>query len=86
MSIHEGDMRPWLASIATIVSWMLVGATPVTAGYWNYGCKGGLGDTALTFDRNTFLIMPKALATGGIAGLAKAISSPSTPTTIIPVS
>jgi hypothetical protein len=65
---------------------MLVGATPVTAGYWNYGCKGGLGDTALTFDRNTFLIMPKALATGGIAGLAKAISSPSTPTTIIPVS
>jgi hypothetical protein len=71
MSIHEGDMRPWLASIATIVSWMLVGATPATADYWNYGCKGNLGDTALTFDRNTFLIMPKALATGDIAGLAK---------------
>ena len=71
MSIHEGDMKPWLASIAAIVSWMLVGATPATAGYWNYGCKGSLGDTALTFDRNTFLIMPKALATGDIAGLAK---------------
>jgi hypothetical protein len=70
MSIHEGDMRPWLASIATIVSWMLVGATPATAGYWNYGCKGNLCDTALTL-RNTFLIMPKALATGDIAGLAK---------------
>jgi hypothetical protein len=71
MSIHEGDMRPSLASIATIVSWMLAAATPATAGYWNYGCKGSLGDTVLTFDRNTFLIMPKALATGDIAGLAK---------------
>jgi hypothetical protein len=71
MSIHEGDMRHWFAAIAMIVSWMLVGAAPATAGYWNYGCKGSLGDTALTFDRNTFLIMPKALATGDIAGLAK---------------
>jgi hypothetical protein len=70
MSIHEGDMRPWLGCAATI-AWMLAAATPATAGYWNYGCKGSLGDTAFTFDRNTFLIMPKALATGDIAGLAK---------------
>ena len=64
-------MRPWLSCAATIAWWMLVAATPATAGYWNYGRKGSLGDTPLTFDRNTFLIMPKALATGGIAGLAK---------------
>jgi hypothetical protein len=70
MSIHEGDMRPRLGCAATI-AWMLAAATPATAGYWNYGCKGSLGDTAFTFDRNTFLIMPKALATGDIAGLAK---------------
>jgi hypothetical protein len=33
--------------------------------------QGQPRDTAFTFDRNTFLIMPKALATGDIAGLAK---------------
>jgi hypothetical protein len=32
--------------------------------------QGSLGDTALVFDRNTFLIMPKQLASGDIAGLA----------------
>ena len=46
-------------------------AAPASAGYWNYGCKGLLGDTALVFDRNTFLIMPKPLATGDMAGLVK---------------
>lgn len=46
-------------------------ATPASAGYWNYGCKGMLGDTALVFDRNTFLIMPQPLATGDIGGLVK---------------
>ena len=71
MSIHEGDMRPSLASIATIVSWMLAAATPATAGYWNYGCKGNLGGSAYVFDRNSFLIMPKPLAEGDIAGLVK---------------
>ena len=46
-------------------------AGPATAGYWNYGCKGVVGDTALVFDRNTFLIMPKQVASGDIGGLAK---------------
>jgi len=50
---------------------MLAAIAPATAGYWNYGCKGSVGDTAYLFDRNAFLIMPKALAKGDIAGLAK---------------
>ena len=64
-------MRLWFASAATIACWILVGATPAPAGYWNYGCKGSVGDSAVTFDRNTFPIMPKALAKGDIAGLVK---------------
>jgi hypothetical protein len=47
----------------------MLAVTPVSAGYWNYGCKGSVGDTTVTFDRNAFLIMPKALAKGDIAGL-----------------
>jgi hypothetical protein len=43
--------------------------TPAPAGYWNYGCKGSVGDTAVMFDRNTFLIIPKRLARGEVAGL-----------------
>jgi len=49
----------------------LATATSASAGYWNYGCKGSLGDTAIVFDRNAFLIMPKQLASGEIAGLMK---------------
>ena len=56
---------------ATIACGMLAGATPAPAGFWNYGCKGGLGDTALMFDRNTFLIMPGELARGDIAGMTR---------------
>ena len=38
----------------------LCAANPAKAGYWNYGCKGKLDDTtAVLFDRNTFLIMPR---------------------------
>jgi hypothetical protein len=33
MSIHEGDMRPWPGSAATIAWWMLAAALPATAGY-----------------------------------------------------
>src|SRR3981081_1571190 len=33
------------------------------------GGKGSIGDTTVTFDRNAFLIMPKGLARGDIAGL-----------------
>jgi hypothetical protein len=62
-------LRP-CSAIAT-VCWMLAGVTTAPAGYWNYGCKGSAGDIAFTFDRNTFLIMPKALARGDIAGLVK---------------
>jgi hypothetical protein len=64
-------MRQWLACAATTLCWMLAGVTPAPAGYWNYGCKGSTGDTAVMFDRNSFLIMPKALAKGDIAGLVE---------------
>lgn len=64
-------MRPWLGCAATIVCWMLAGVSQAPAGYWNYGCTGRVGETALTFDRDSFLIMPKALAKGDIAGLVK---------------
>jgi hypothetical protein len=53
---------------ALILSAVTTGAQ---AGYWNYGCKGAFGETALLFDRFTFLIMPKRLASGDIAGLVK---------------
>ena len=79
-------MKLRLLFAATIACSMLAGTTPAPAGYWNYGCKGSVGDSAVTFDRNTFLIMPKALAKGDIGGLVRAKSSPSTPTTTIPVS
>ncbi len=64
-------MRQWLACAATTLCWMPAGATPAPAGYWNYGCQGSVGDTAVVFDRNSFLIMPRALARGDIAGLVK---------------
>jgi len=64
-------MKPRLLLVATIVCWVLVAIVPAAAGYWNYGCKGSVGDIAYVFDRNVFLIMPKALAGGDIAGLAK---------------
>src|SRR3977135_1448141 len=62
-------MKLRVLSAATIACWMLAAVTPASTGYWNYGCKGSIGDTAVTFDRNAFLIMPKALARGDIAGL-----------------
>jgi len=64
-------MKFRLLFTATIACSMLAGATPAPAGYWNYGCKGSVGDSAVTFDRNTFLIMPKALAKGDIGGLVR---------------
>jgi hypothetical protein len=62
-------MRDRLAFVVACA--MLAAASPASAGYWNYGCKGSLGENALMFDRNTFLIMPKQLASGDIAGLMK---------------
>ncbi len=58
-------IRMLTASAAMLASW------PAAAGYWNYGCKGSLGDSALVFDRGTFLIMPKAAANGDIKGIAR---------------
>src|SRR3982075_3248734 len=62
-------MKLRVLSAATIACWILAAVTPASAGYWNYGCKGSIGDTTVTFDRNAFLIMPKGLARGDIAGL-----------------
>jgi hypothetical protein len=67
--LDESKMGFKSACAAAIAAWMLCGITQAGAGYWNYGCKASLGDTALIFDRNAFLIMPKALAKGDIAGL-----------------
>ena len=64
-------MKRRLLLAATAAWGMLAAIAPAMAGYWNYGCKGILGDIAYVFDRNVFLIMPKALAGGDIAGLAK---------------
>jgi hypothetical protein len=64
-------MKPGLRFTTAIACSMLAGATPAAAGYWNYGCKGSIGDSVVTFDRNTFLIMPKALAKGDIGGLIR---------------
>jgi hypothetical protein len=71
-------MKLRLRFTATIACSMLAGATPAPAGYWNYGCKGSVGDNAVTFDRNSFLETS--------AAWSGAKSSPSTPTTPIPVS
>jgi hypothetical protein len=71
MSIQEDDMRRRLTFAATTACGILAAATPAPAGYWNYGCKGNLGGSAYVFDRNSFLIMPKPLAEGDIAGLVK---------------
>lgn len=60
-----------LVCIVTLTCSVLAAPAPASAGYWNYGCKGSLGDIALVFDRNAFLIMPKPLANGDIAGLVK---------------
>lgn len=56
---------------ALLAGAVLCAITPARAGYWNYGCKGSLDDAALVFDRNSFLIMPKEVARGDIAGLSK---------------
>ena len=64
-------MKRRLLFAATAAYGMLAATVPAAAGYWNYGCKGSVGDIAYVFDRNAFLIMPKALAGGDIAGLAK---------------
>src|SRR5260221_14550766 len=71
MSIHEGDMKRRLLFTALIACSMLAGATPPPAGDWNYGCKRGLRGTAVIFDRNAPLIMPKALGKGEDAGFMK---------------
>ena len=64
-------MKLRLICAATVLGGMLAGVTPASAGYWNYGCKGSLGEIAIMFDRDTFVMMPKALAKGDIAGLVK---------------
>jgi hypothetical protein len=60
-------MKFRLVSIAALT----LCVSPVQASYWNYGCKGTVGENAVAFDRNAFLIMPSDLANGDIAGIAK---------------
>src|SRR5262245_50819342 len=62
-------MKLPIAALLALVS--LIAATPASAGYWNYGCKGNLEDATIEFDRNALLIMPKELAKGDILGLVK---------------
>jgi hypothetical protein len=58
-------------SAIMVAGTMLCGVTQADAGYWNYGCKGALGDRAIMFDRMTLLIMPRELAKGELTGLMK---------------
>jgi len=64
-------MRIGLGCTAMTLCWMLTAAPPASAGYWNYGCEGTVRGSNYVFDRGNFLIMPKALAKGDIAGLVK---------------
>ena len=79
---QTGDSVMKLRSIgvtAAACCWILSGAMPAQAGYWNYGCQGNLGDkdsgylgdSVVMFDRNTLVILPKGFAQGDIAGLGK---------------
>jgi hypothetical protein len=72
-------MRLGSACAAMAACWIFWGAIPAQAGYWNYGCRGNLGDaengnlgdSVVMFDRHTLVILPKGVAHGDIAGLAK---------------
>jgi hypothetical protein len=44
-------------------------ATETRAAYWNYACKGAIGEAELLFDRNYLVVMPKKLAQGGVLGI-----------------
>ena len=79
---QTGDTVMKLPSIGVATAaccWLLSGTLPAQAGYWNYGCKGNLGDKAsgdlgdsvVAFDRNALLVLPADLAKGDIAGLGK---------------
>src|SRR5581483_10205667 len=59
-------------SAALLASLGALAATPASAGYWNYGCKGSVDSkVAVMFDRNSLVIMPREVAGGDISGLAK---------------
>jgi hypothetical protein len=61
-----------LRSPTLLISLLAATTMPASAGYWNYGCQGNIdGNVAVMFDRNAFVIMPKEVARGDIAGLAK---------------
>ena len=79
---QTGDNVMKLSSIGAATAaccWLLSGILPAQAGYWNYGCKGNLGDKAsgnlgdsvVAFDRNALLVLPADFAKGDIAGLGK---------------
>ena len=79
---QTGDNVMKLRSIGAALAaccWLSAGIIPAQAGYWDYGCKGDLGDkesgylgdSVIVFDRNTLVILPKGVAHGDIAGLAK---------------
>jgi hypothetical protein len=54
-----------------IVGLLSIGAaTETRASYWNYACKGAIGEAQLLFDRNHLVIMPKKLAQGQILGIS----------------
>jgi hypothetical protein len=64
---------------AAACCWVLSGVMPAQASYWNYGCKGTLGDkdsgylgdSVVAFDRNALVVLPADFAKGDIAGLGK---------------
>jgi hypothetical protein len=59
-------MRVWALACAFVGVLSVGGATETRAAYWNYACKGAIGEAGLLFDRNYLVIMPKKLAQGRV--------------------
>jgi hypothetical protein len=62
-------MSVWGPACAIVGFLSVGGATETRAAYWNYACKGAIGEAELLFDRNYLVIMPKKLAQGRVLGI-----------------
>ena len=62
-------MTVWAPACALVGFLSVAGATQTRAAYWNYACKGAVGEAELLFDRNYLVVMPKKLAQGEVLGI-----------------
>jgi hypothetical protein len=44
-------------------------ATPASAGWFNYGCRGEFNGDTYVFDRTALVILPRSVAKGDLGGL-----------------